>query len=130
MNIAVAADGCTIESIVSEKFAACRYLLIVNMDNMELSAFKNPGEPNIGFLLGKIREYNCEALITGQLAPAAFDVIAGDCVTRYDGHGIPARVSLELMEQYKLALIRNPDGTDSCGGDHHSDNCQADGEDA
>ena len=44
MNIAVVADGKSIESMVSEEFVLCNYLLIVNMDNMEFDTLENKGD--------------------------------------------------------------------------------------
>ncbi len=121
MFIAVAANGRTLESPVSEEFSSCGYLLIVNTDTLEFKAIENKGDSVK--LAHCIDENNCEAVITGILAPEAFEIIAGDCVTRYDGRGIPAREALILMEKYALKLIRNPEGTDSCNSEHGSQTC-------
>ena len=37
MNIAVTADGESLESQVSEKFELCSYMLIVNMDDLTVN---------------------------------------------------------------------------------------------
>lgn len=123
MYIAVATDDQSLKSQVSEEFVSCRYLLIVNMDNMKFKAIENKGDPLGEVLSRKITEYNCEAVITGELTPQAFDIIAGDCVTRYDGRGYCAKEALVLMNQYALKLIRNVEGTDDCGSDHKESNC-------
>jgi len=114
MFIAVAADNQSMESLVSEEFILCKYLLIVDMENMEFKAFKNKDDPLGKALSHKITEYNCEAVITGKLHPHAFDIIAGDCITRYDGRGHTVKDALALMEQRELKLIRNPEGTNEC----------------
>ena len=118
MFIAVAADDQSMASLVSEEFISCRYLLIVDMENMEFKAIENKDDPLGEAMSHKITEYNCEAVITGKLTPHAFDIIAGDCVTRYDGHGHTVKDALVLMEERALKLIRNPEGTDECCNDH------------
>ncbi len=118
MFIAVAADDQSLESLVSEEFILCKYLLIVDVDKMEYIAVKNEDDPLGEVLARKITEYNCEAVITGKLTPQAFEIIAGDGVTRYDGRGHSVKEALDLMEQYALKLIKNPEGMDDCGGDH------------
>lgn len=122
MFIAVAADDQSMESLVSEEFTSCRYLLIVNMDNMKIKAIENTDDPLGEVMSHKITEYDCEAVITGKLASHAFDIIAGDCVTRYDGRGHTVKDALVLMEQRALKLIRNPEGIDDCCYDHGEDN--------
>ena len=121
MFIAITADDRSLEGLVSEEFISCRYLLIVDMDNMEFKAIENKGDPFGENLSRKITEHKCEAVITGKLTPQAFDIIAGDYVTRYDGRGHSVKDALVLMDQYALKLIRNLEGTDDCCGDHNKD---------
>lgn len=122
MFIAVAADDQSLESLVSEEFILCKYLLIVDMEKMNFKAVENEGDPLGELLARKISKYNCEAVITGGLTPQAFDIIAGDCVTRYDGRGHSVKEALALMDQCVLKLIRNPEGTDDCNSDHSEGN--------
>ncbi len=114
MNIAVAADGKSMDSPVSEKFVSCTHLLIVNMESMEFEALENKGGPFGEVLSRKIVEYDCEAVITGELTQQAFDIIADNNVTRYDGRGHTVSKALDLMNRYVLKLIRNVKGTDEC----------------
>jgi predicted Fe-Mo cluster-binding NifX family protein len=123
MFIVVAADDQSLESLVSEEFILCKYLLIVDMDKMKFIAVENEGDPLGEVLARKITEYNCEGVITGKLTPEAFEIIAGDGVTRFDGRGHSVKEALDLMAQRALKLIRNPEGTDDCGGDHSEGNC-------
>lgn len=118
MFIAVAADDQSMESLVSEEFISCRYLLIVDMETMDFKSLENKDDPLGEAMSHKITEYNCEAVITGKLLPHAFDIIAGDCVTRYDGRGYTVKDALVLMDQRGLKLIRNSEGTDYCCNDH------------
>ncbi len=118
MFIAVTADSKSMESPVSEEFISCRCLLIVDMETMEFKALENTDDPQGETMAHQISEYNCEAVITGKLNPHAFDIIADDCVTRYDGRGHTVKEALVLMEQRALKLIRNPEGLDYCCNDH------------
>jgi predicted Fe-Mo cluster-binding NifX family protein len=61
MYIAIAADGKSLESMVSDDFSSCKYLLIVNMDNMKIDAIENTGVPKGIALAHKVVDYNCEA---------------------------------------------------------------------
>jgi len=118
MFIAVAADDQSMESLVSEEFISCKYLLIVDMETMQYTALENKDDPRGEAMSHKISEYNCEAVITGKIHPYAFNIITDDCVTRYDGRGHNVKDALVLMEQRALKLIRNAEGLDFCCNEH------------
>jgi predicted Fe-Mo cluster-binding NifX family protein len=123
MYIAVAADGQTLDSKVSGKFISCSYLLVINMDSLELQDVANPGDP-LGEKLARIvAERDCEAVLTGELTPEAFEILADECVTRYNGYGYTVREAVDLMDQYELKLIRNPEETDICESENHEGTC-------
>jgi predicted Fe-Mo cluster-binding NifX family protein len=98
-------------------------LLIVNTENLEVKAMLNICDPLGEKLSRKAVEHDCEALIIGQLTPEAFEILAGECVSRYNGYGYSVINSLILMEQNKLKLIRNPEGTDECVSEHNEGSC-------
>jgi predicted Fe-Mo cluster-binding NifX family protein len=123
MYIAVTADGKDLESPVAEVFETCRYLLIVDMDSMETEAIENTfGKPEED-LSKRILDRDCEAVITGQISPEAFEIVAGACVTRYLGIGHTAGNALDLMQRYALDLIKSADGSDSCEDHDHEGSC-------
>jgi predicted Fe-Mo cluster-binding NifX family protein len=120
MNIAVTAAGESLNSPVFGEFAQTPYLLIVNMETMRCTAL--PHEPRHGSdqtLAQVILEHHCEAVITGKIGEEAFNILAGEAVTRYCGTGMTAAYALEVMESRDLKLIRNPEGTDECASAHH-----------
>jgi predicted Fe-Mo cluster-binding NifX family protein len=125
MYIAVAADGESLGSPVSKEFVSCKYLLLVNMDNMQVSTIKNPGELTGETLARKVVDYNCEAVITGRLTPVAFDIIADEDITRYDANGYSAEEALALMERNGLKFIKNVEGTDECDTRHTGNSCES-----
>ena len=120
MNIAVAADGQSLNSDVSEQFASCKYLLIVNMNDLNVIAIKNEGDSSGEKLANAVVKHDCEAIITGKLNPIVFDILADACVTRYLGVGHSVKNVLGLMEIDLLKYIKNYEGTDECDGQHHT----------
>jgi predicted Fe-Mo cluster-binding NifX family protein len=123
MYIAVAAEGKSLRSKVSNEFSSCKYLLIVNMDSMEIDAVANSGDLKGKYLASKAVANNCEAVITGKLTPEAFDIIADDDITRYDGRGYIVQDALSRMDRNALKLIRNVEGTDECESKHTENSC-------
>jgi predicted Fe-Mo cluster-binding NifX family protein len=122
MFIAVSANDRDLNAAVSETLEKCRFLLIVNMEDGAVTAIENYGDETGAALAAAVIEADCEAIITGGLSPAAFDLIADANITRYDGYGHPAGSALGLMDQYKLKLIRNPEKTEECDS-HHESSC-------
>lgn len=119
MKIAVVADGQTINSEVAEKFTTCKYLLIVNMKDLNVIALKNEGDPLGEKLANEVIKHDCEGIITGQLNLVAFEILTKACVTRYLGVGYSVKKALDLMEKNALKFIKNHEGTDECDGAHH-----------
>lgn len=117
MKIAVAADGESLESQVSEKFGRCLCLLIVNMDDFTVTIIKTE-EPAVPSpeenLARKVLECDCEAVITGNISQTAFDILVDAQITRYFGAGHSVKEALELCENRLLELIK-----DECPSDHH-----------
>lgn len=118
MNIAVAAEGNSLDSQVSEKFEKCICLLIVNMNDLSITVINNEDSSGEN-LANEILNYDCEGLITGNIEVKAFDILADACVTRFFGVGYSVEKALKLMENRLLKLIRNADGTGGCSGHHH-----------
>jgi predicted Fe-Mo cluster-binding NifX family protein len=122
MNIAIAVDGNSMASPVSEQFERCSNLLIVNAGTMKVTIIPNPeaSDKVAGEHLGQaVLRYDCEAVITGLIQPAAFNILADAFVTRYLGTGYDAATALDRMHNRKLDLIRNINGSGGCAGPHH-----------
>lgn len=115
MNIAVAANGDNIDSLVSEQFEKCLFLLIINTDDLNFKAIKNDGFN----LVDEVLKNNCEAIITGKILSKEFDILADAYVTRYNGLGSSVRDSIKLMDKNLLKIIKTCDGSNDCGGHHH-----------
>lgn len=133
MKIAVATDGNSLVSPVAQEFVKSTHLLIVDMESMDFQAFENDGQKDeTGLEMAKIvKEYDCEAVITGHIEGEAFELLAGEQITRYNGAGYTAEEALNLMEKLQLELISDYNGSvgafhgHSCGGscDCEEDEC-------
>ena len=120
MYLAMAMDGKNLDSDVSQRFEACKYLLLVETDDLSIKVIENKAELSAESLAEKIIAAACEGVITGLFdQPEAFDILADACITRYLGTGHSGKAALDLMKKRELKLIRNIEGTDQCDGDHH-----------
>ena len=121
MNIAVTADGKSLNSNVAVEFEQCGYLLIINVDDLSIKSvidnkiFESLNEVR---LADEIIKNDCEAVITGIMKSSAFNILADAYITRFIGTGYSVRTALELMEKNELKLIKNCDGTEDCSGHH------------
>jgi len=119
MNIAVAAMDSTLDSPVCAEFAQTPYMLIVNVATMTCTPFAHVVSPGSDCDLARIAlAHRCEALIANTLTEKAFDILADDGVTRYAAVNMSAREALEAMERRELEVIRNPEGSGACSGNH------------
>ncbi len=125
MFIAVSAEDRDLSGRVSPNFEQCKYLLIVNMDSMQIKAISNPGDPPGNHLAQEVVDHDCEAIITGELSSDAFEILAGACVTRYYAFGHTAKDAISLMNRYKLKLIRDVEGNGDCSVNHSESACQS-----
>ncbi len=129
MKIALALDGNTLDSVISEDFAASQYLLIVETDNntiVETVDGSNIEGKTMAFAKAAA-DAECEVLISGPIEKEPFIVIADEaCITRYNGVGIKGHDAIVDMENYALPLIRDHIGGEGCE-DHHSDEHGCDG---
>ncbi|WP_028578722.1 NifB/NifX family molybdenum-iron cluster-binding protein [Desulfogranum japonicum] len=120
MNIALSSTDSSLDSSVYHEFAQTPWLLIVNFENMECLPIAHTCAPESDQELARIIvEHRCEAVITGKLAEKAFDILADDGITRYAGPDMGIREALDAMDKKLLQVIRNPEGSDTCSGDHH-----------
>jgi predicted Fe-Mo cluster-binding NifX family protein len=128
MKIGITVDDSGLEGTVSQKFADCKFLMIVTIEDHlvgESSTIRDAktienklGNPEFN-LAQELIDHDCEAVITGELNPVEFDLIADACITRYHGAGYSACIALDQMEKRELCMIRNLEGTNGCDESHH-----------
>lgn len=122
MNIAITSTDSTLEAPVCATFAQAPYLLIIDVESMICTAIPHAVAPGSDEQLARtVLDHNCEAVITGTLAPAPFAILADAMITRFRATNLSARQALAAMDSRTLELIRNADGSATCSGDHHHD---------
>jgi len=130
MKIAIAADGATMDSLVPDNFEESAFLLVVETDDGSFEAFKNPeGQGGAGMAMTReILKQDCEAVISGSIEKEAFEELAAAQITRYMGASRSAADALNLMDTYKLDIIRVPKGEvyDPDTHNHGPSNCEGD----
>ena len=119
LKVAVSASGASTSSTVPALFEDATHLMIVdadtddilqvidgaNMDNLERSLF----------FAWKAVEFDCEALLCGEMEPEPFAVVAiENSVTRYMAAGHPILESVHLMNQYALGFVTDHIGGTGC----------------
>ncbi|MGE5627390.1 MAG: NifB/NifX family molybdenum-iron cluster-binding protein [Solirubrobacterales bacterium] len=123
MYIGVTADGNNLKSNVAETFEQCEYLLIIDVDNLNIKSIienKKQEESDGLKLADEIIKNDCEAVITGKIQSSAFNILADAYITRFFGTGSSVEKTIELMDKNKLILIKSCEGSEDCGGHHHN----------
>ncbi|MCL2166439.1 MAG: hypothetical protein FWH49_04025 [Clostridiales bacterium] len=130
LRVAVSTSGASVESTVPERFAEATHLLIIDAETDEvLQVVEGEGADDLErsmFFAGKTVEFDCEALLCGELEPEPFAVIAEEnCITRYDATHHKALESVHLMNAFALPLITDFAGGTGCP-DNDPANCELD----
>lgn len=124
--------GCFLDrrdGVIAELFSKAEYVVVIDAENYTvLSAFER-GEMTEVELARWVLKEDCEAIITGPLEQAPFEIIAEEgMITRYNGVGLEAMTSIRMMNGYRLDLIPDFIGGTGCGSggechdhshDHH-----------
>ncbi|MFA5055883.1 MAG: NifB/NifX family molybdenum-iron cluster-binding protein [Dehalococcoidia bacterium] len=130
MKIAIAANGAKMDSLIPDNFEESTFLLIAETDDGSFETFKNPeGQESIGMaMVREILKQDCEAVICGVIEKEAFEELAAAQITRYMGANRSAADALNLMDTYKLDIIRVPKGEvyDPDTHNHGPANCEGD----
>jgi len=130
MKIAVATMDRESKAMIPETLAEAKYLFIVETDDFAVKEILPavPPDQDIRFAEQTV-ERGCEAIICGEIDEQAFEILAGEGVTRYLGAGQNASGSLKLMQARQLPLIREYAGGPgpeahqhgTCGGHHEEE---------
>jgi predicted Fe-Mo cluster-binding NifX family protein len=120
MKIAVTTAQPELDSPVFADFSQTPWLLVVDVEKLTCLPVEHLPVPESDCELARsVLMHRCEAVITGNIDEKAFDILADHGVTRFRAFNMSAKEAIDAMEKRTLGLIRNPDGTDICSGDHH-----------
>ena len=130
LKVAVAAFGPALDQLVPERFEDTVCLLIVDAEtDAILDVVEGTGEEPLAqslFFSQKVADFDCEAILCGELEQQAFAVLAEEnCITRYLASGLGVQESIHLMNAYALPLITDYVGGSGCP-DNDPANCAHD----
>lgn len=118
IKIAVAIE--TTEAMaITAKLAEAPHLMLVDVEKyaiLEIISSSDPAARDISFA-EQVVKWDCEAIICGDIDQAAFEILADQGVTRYLGAGHSALEAIELMNAYRLPLIKEYNGGEGCQGE-------------
>lgn len=116
--------GCFLDEkdgVIAELFDETGYVVLIDAENYSVLSEFERGEMSQVELARWVLEEDCEAIITGPLEEAPFEIIAEEgMITRYDGVGLEAMESVRLMNGYRLKLIPDYIGGTGC---HSGEEC-------
>lgn len=112
MKIALVTLENEMSSIIPNRFEDGNWLLICETEDSSFKSFENPELSRAtGLDMTKIAiDENCEAVISGSVDGPAFEALAAEQITRYDGSGFAAKDAVRLMEENRLGYFRVPRG--------------------
>jgi predicted Fe-Mo cluster-binding NifX family protein len=124
MKLCVTSSGRDIESAVDERFGRAPYLLIVDIETMEVEAVKNTVVmAGHGAGIGAaqiISDKGAEALLTGIVGPNAFEALRAAGISVYEGASEFDSVKTAI-ERFKKGAYREasaPSGGPGMGRSH------------
>jgi len=119
IKVAVATSDAGSGSIVPAFYRDAACLLIMDADSGSMLYTINrdgmdPFERSL-FFAQKVVEYDCEAILCGELEVEPFAILAEEnCVTRFMAAGLTAPESIQRMNDYELALLTDHIGGTGC----------------
>ncbi|MCM1566849.1 MAG: hypothetical protein FNP40_10305 [Dehalobacter sp. 4CP] len=124
MKIAIAADGCDMESKVTAKFADACWLLIVEMDRQRICEKVRRGSQDTENeeFAKIIVQRNCESVICGEIERIPFEILAAAGVTRSLGAGLTIPDAIEHENMLEL-ITDHIGGTGHDSHSHHAETC-------
>ncbi len=116
MKIAISSTGKDIKSAVDVRFGRCPYFVIVEIEGKEIKSTKAIENTATGQAGGAgvtaaelIGNQDVEAVITGNMGPRAFDVIAQLGIEIYQAEGAIEEIVKQFIEG-KLKKVSAPTG--------------------
>ncbi|ACX52213.1 Dinitrogenase iron-molybdenum cofactor biosynthesis protein [Ammonifex degensii KC4] len=120
MKVAVSATGQGTEALVDPRFGRCPYFVIYDTDSGSYYAVPNPAQAaggGAGIQAAQtIVAQGVSAVITGNLGPNAFQVLAAAGIKCYVGAGGTVQEAIEAFRQGKLSLASSATAPPHAGG--------------
>ncbi len=114
MKLAIMSDRPTPFGVVPDTFETSPCLLIWDTEKSGGVAAAYEGGGSEAYIAA-MKEHDCEAVVCGpHIGKAAFDDIAGACITRYEGAGKKVCDAVRGAFYGSLELIREYEGGPGC----------------
>jgi len=123
MKIAITSDTQEADGIVPKYFKDSEFLMIIDADLNQIIKIYGKQDPDNLVFARKVLEHDCEAVICGLIEKEAFEIMADEGVTRYNGSGKKVQTAYDYMNRYKLEMIPDYIGGPGAGHHDHSDHC-------
>ena len=128
LKVAVATSDAAVSSVVPALFYDSTHLLIMDAETGTVLEIVDGGDldpfERSLYLARKVVEFDCEALLCGELEQEPFAILAEEnCVTRYDAADMNAQDGIARMNNNALGLITDFIGGTGCP-DAHPSNCE------
>ena len=108
MKVAISTSGNTIDSTVDPRFGRCQNFLIVNIDTLEYQAIENIAQyegHGAGISAAQfIVEKGVKAIISGNIGPNAFRVLASANIQLFTYNGIIKDAIIKLKNNELIAV--------------------------
>ncbi len=103
MKVCIAADGATLDALVSKAFARCSYFLIVDIETEKIQHLSNDAKKvkrSAGYIAAtKISSLGIQKLLCGDIGPNARTLLKQAGVTIVSGLTGVAREALETLNK-------------------------------
>jgi len=110
MKLCVTSYGSNLEASVDPRFGRCEYFIIVDTEVMTFEAVGNPAGQSgggAGIQSGQlIAEKKCEAVLTGNVGPNAYQVLSASGIKIFTGASGTVR---EAVDKFKKGEYNNTD---------------------
>jgi predicted Fe-Mo cluster-binding NifX family protein len=119
MRIAVMADSTGQDARVPDEYESSPAMLVVETDDGSVVAAVEG--PDTEKYLSIMVEQDCEAVVLGpHIGQKAFEPIAGACITRFQGDGLPVMEAARRALYNDLEIIADFEGGPGCDSGTHS----------
>lgn len=113
MKVAISSSGTSLESNVDSRFGRCPYFIIYDTENDNFEYVENEARQAMGgagIQTGQmIANKGAEAIITGNIGPNAFRVLAAANLKVYSGVGGTVKEAIQKLKNGELSETSGPD---------------------
>ena len=110
MKICITSQGDNLEAQVDPRFGRCQYFILVDSDNLEFEAIKNPNIDSMGgagiqsgqFMVNK----DVKVVLTGNVGPNAFQTLKAAGIKVFIGASGSVK---EAVNKYKKGELKSAD---------------------